>query len=107
MSFSPRSLTPTSRDCSNARVAKTGKPAKDLTFEQALSKLEGIVKAIEQGQVGLEESIRRFETGMELIQRCRTVLAEAERKIQKLQPSSDGTLTPVPLALEAVEEEES
>ena len=57
----------------------------DLKFELAMRRLEQIVTAIEQGQIGLEESIIQFEEGMNLIRRCRTVLSEAELKIQHLQ----------------------
>ena len=58
-----------------------------LSFEKAMARLEEIVKSIEQGKVGLEESIKQFGEGMALIQRCRSVLADAEMKIQALQAS--------------------
>lgn len=77
-------------------VARTNTNLEKLTFEQALQKLESIVQAIEQGQVGLEESIQRYEEGMALIQRGRTILAHAEQRIQTLQLADDGTLTPEP-----------
>jgi len=70
---------------------------KEPTFEQALAKLESIVEAIEQGKIGLEESIQRYEEGMELIKHCRKILAAAEQKIQKLQLTETGELTPEPL----------
>ena len=70
---------------------------KPLTFEQALAQLESIVTAIEQGQIGLEESITQYEKGTTLIRRCRSILSEAEAKIQQLQLAEDGTLTPTPL----------
>ncbi len=70
---------------------------KPLKFEQALSRLEEIVTAIEQGEIGLEESIERYEEGMGLIRHCRTVLSEAELKIQKLQADADGELKEEPL----------
>jgi len=66
----------------------------ELTFEQALARLESIVAAIEQGKIGLEESISEYEQGMKLIRRCRSVLADAETRIQQLQLADDGTLTP-------------
>ena len=69
---------------------------KELNFEKALEKLESIVQAIEQGEVGLTESIQRYEEGMNLIRRCRTILTEAEQKIQKLQLAEDGALHPQP-----------
>ncbi len=55
-----------------------------LTFEQALEKLEGIVTAIEEGEVSLEESIEKYAEGIELVKRCRVILARAEKKIQLL-----------------------
>lgn len=59
-----------------------------LKFEDAMARLEAIVESIERGEVGLEESIKQFEEGMGLIQRCRSVLSDAELKIRRLQ--SDG-----------------
>ena len=41
----------------------------EQTFEQSISRLEKIVESIEQGKIGLEESIKHFEEGMTLIER--------------------------------------
>ncbi len=65
-----------------------------MTFEQALERLEQIVKQIEEGQVSLEESITKYAEGVELIKRCQTVLDEAEKKIQLLAKGEKGSLTP-------------
>lgn len=65
-----------------------------LTFEQAMGRLEKIVEAIEQGKIGLEDSIKQFEEGMSLIQHCRTVLSQAELKIQQLQASGESGVAP-------------
>lgn len=63
----------------------------DLKFEDALKRLEQIVDAIEQGKIGLEDSIKSYEEGMALDRRCRTVLMDAEQKIQHLQANgADG-----------------
>ena len=59
------------------------------SFEKSLQRLEQIVESIEQGKIGLEESIKHFEEGMGLIQRCRKILGEAELKIQRLQAAGD------------------
>lgn len=67
-----------------------------LTFEQAMGRLEKIVQAIEQGKVGLEDSIKQFEEGMGLIRRCRSVLADAEMKIQHFQASGGDGMQPIP-----------
>ncbi len=66
------------------------------TFEQALAKLEAIVQSIEQGKIGLQESIQQYEEGMKLIRQCRSILTEAEQKIQKLQLAAGGELTAEP-----------
>lgn len=65
-------------------------------FEESLQRLERIVAAIEQGQVGLEESIKQFDEGMRLIQHCRGILADAELKIQRLQSAASGALEAAP-----------
>jgi exodeoxyribonuclease VII small subunit len=56
-----------------------------LSFEKAMARLEKIVESIEQGKIGLEDSIKQFEEGMTLIRHCRGVLSGAELKIQQLQ----------------------
>ncbi|MGB9625117.1 MAG: exodeoxyribonuclease VII small subunit [Phycisphaerae bacterium] len=71
-------------------------PQTELTFEQALAKLEAIVQSIEQGKIGLQESIQQYEEGMKLIRKCRSILTEAEQKIQKLQLAAGGELTAEP-----------
>ena len=67
------------------------------TFEKMLSELKSIVSAVEEGKIGLEESIKEYEKGMKLIQRCRKVLADAEARIQKLQIADDGSVSTTPM----------
>ena len=62
------------------------------TFEEALEQLETIAAQIEQGKIGLEESIAQYEKGMSLVKQCREILSRAEQKIQTLQERADGTL---------------
>jgi len=68
-----------------------------LTFEQALSQLESIVSAIEEGKIGLQNAITEYEKGMRLIQHCRSILSEAEGKIQQLQTTDDGQVSAGPV----------
>lgn len=63
---------------------------KKPTFEESLKKLESIADRIEQGQVGLEESIKLYEEGMKLAKHCRSALETAEQKIQQLQTMDQG-----------------
>jgi exodeoxyribonuclease VII small subunit len=74
-----------------------------LTFEEALKQLEQLAERIERGDIGLEESIAKYEEGMSLVQYCRDVLGKAEHKIQQLQQKPDGSLEV--LAFEAEMEE--
>jgi len=76
-------------------------PAKgeDLPFEEALTKLESIVEAMEAGDLPLETLLTRFEEGTRLAHLCQTKLAEAELKIQQLEKSTSGDLVLKPVAL--------
>ncbi len=56
----------------------------NLRFEQALERLESVVKDLESTDTGLDKSLERYEEGVRLLNRCRTILDEAERKIRLL-----------------------
>jgi exodeoxyribonuclease VII small subunit len=65
---------------------------KTPSFEEALQQLESLAEQIERGEIGLEESIKKYEEGMQLVKHCRTILAKAEHRLQQLQEREDGTL---------------
>ena len=67
-------------------------PKQKKTFEEALAELETIVDAIETGDVPLEQSIEKYADGIKLIKQCRTILDQAEKKIQLLSKGADGEL---------------
>jgi len=54
------------------------------TFEQAMARLEEIVAELERGHLGLEESLKIYEEGIELTRFCTTKLEDAEKKIKAL-----------------------
>ena len=54
------------------------------SFEESLSELQQIVNDLEDGTLGLEESMKRFEQGMALLKNCYRVLEKAEQKIEIL-----------------------
>jgi exodeoxyribonuclease VII small subunit len=56
-----------------------------LTFEQALAELERIVRELENGQIGLEESLTHYEKGVTLLKRCYGQLQQAEQRIVLLK----------------------
>ena len=72
---------------------KSKSPAvQKLSFEDAMTELETLVEQIESGEIGLEEAIQRYERGIALIQRCRTVLDSAEQRIAELTTNAQGEL---------------
>jgi len=69
-------------------MAKTPKTLKstveELSYEEAMKELEGIVEALEDGQNPLEESIKLFERGQALVAHCSALLEAVQLKVQKL-----------------------
>jgi len=55
-----------------------------LTFEQALEKLEQVVVRLEDGQLGLDESLAEYERGTLVLRQCYGQLERAERRIELL-----------------------
>lgn len=70
----------------------TEKPVLEMTFEESLEELEGIVRSLESGQSSLEESIRLFERGEELKKSCESHLKKAQLKLEKLSQAGDGKI---------------
>lgn len=56
----------------------------DMTFGAALTELEQIVRALETGQLELEESLERYERGVALLAACQKKLTEARQKVTAL-----------------------
>ena len=63
---------------------------KKVTFEQAMARLEEIVKQLEQGDAPLEDALALFEEGTRLTKKCTTQLDKAEQKVSKLLAGPDG-----------------
>jgi exodeoxyribonuclease VII small subunit len=68
-----------------------------LSFEDALSELEQIVRALESGQQKLEDAITAYERGAALRRHCEAKLAEVEARVEALVQRSDGSLGTRPL----------
>ena len=62
---------------------------KELTFEEAMERIEEITGSIESGKLKLEESIAAFEEGSRLIKFCRAKLEEYGKKIDDISGSDD------------------
>ncbi len=61
------------------------------TFESSMKRLEMIVRAMESGEVALEESLKLFQEGTELIRTCTKLLDEAELQVKKVIAQADGS----------------
>ena len=64
---------------------------KNPTFEESMQRLEQIVRAMERGDVALEESIKLFQEGTELVRNCGKLLDEAELQVKKITTDADGS----------------
>ncbi len=56
----------------------------ELKFEEAIKRLEDISKELESGELGLDDSVSKFEEGMKISKMCTKMLNEAEKKINLL-----------------------
>ena len=65
-------------------------PSADLSFEDALQRLEGIVSRLESGQAPLEESITLYEEGARLKTLCEERLKAAQLRVEKIVVGADG-----------------
>ncbi len=61
-----------------------------MSFEQAITRIDEIVKTLEKGDAPLEQSLSLFEEGTKLIKFCGKLLDGAEQKVVKLQKGADG-----------------
>lgn len=61
------------------------------TFEESMTRLEQIVRAMERGDVPLEESLKLFQEGTELVQTCSKLLDNAQLQIKKVLTAADGS----------------
>lgn len=63
----------------------------NLTFELSMQRLEQIVRAMERGDVPLEESLKLFQEGTDLVSRCGKLLDEAELQVKQIMTAPDGS----------------
>ncbi len=90
----------TSAEAPAGETAADGPP-----LEQALARLEAIVRELEAGNIDLDRSLALFEEGVALSRQAAKRLTEAEAKITKLVRSLDGELRTEPFAVEGEDEE--
>lgn len=61
------------------------------TFEESMARLEQIVRAMERGDVALEESLKLFQEGTELVRGCQKLLDDAQLQVKKIMAAPDGS----------------
>lgn len=76
---------------------------KEITFEEALTQLEATVREMEAGDLGLDELLSKFETGIGLLRRCEAKLGEAQEKIEVLSQKAIAQPEPEPKPVESKE----
>ena len=64
---------------------------KNQSFEQNMARLEQIVRAMERGDVALEESLKLFQEGTELVRSCSKLLDETQLQVKKIMTAPDGS----------------
>ena len=64
---------------------------KNKTFEENMQRLEQIVRAMERGDVALEESLKLFQEGTDLVRSCGLLLDEAELQVKKVMTDAAGS----------------
>lgn len=70
-----------------------GKAGEELSFEQAMNRLETIVDEMESGELSLENMIARFVEGQELVKSCTARLNDIEKKVELLVRKGDSVTT--------------
>ena len=69
----------------------TKEATEELKFEKALERLEKIVEELEAGEIPLEDALKKYEEGVKLSRVLSEKLGQAEKKIQILTKSLDGS----------------
>ena len=67
--------------------------SENMTFEASMVRLEQIVRIMERGDAPLEESLRLFQEGTELVRNCGKLLEEAQLQVKKIMTAPDGSPT--------------
>lgn len=63
----------------------------NMTFEQSMQRLEQIVRTLERGEAQLDESLKLFQEGTELVRACGKMLDDAQLQVQKVLTAPDGS----------------
>lgn len=62
-----------------------------MSFEESMQRLEQIIRAMERGEVPLEESLKLFQEGTELVATCEKLLENAQLQVKMVLTAPDGS----------------
>ena len=68
------------------------KKIEEMKLEEAMRRLDEVVKTLDSDRLDLDESLRLYEEGVRLVRVCRERLSDAERRISALRISEDGEM---------------
>lgn len=68
----------------------------EMKLEEAMRRLDEVVRALDSDRLDLEESLRLYEEGVRLVRVCHERLSDAERRISALRISEDGEMIEEP-----------
>ncbi len=69
---------------------------KSISFEEAMERLDGAVKALESGNLGLDAAMKTYEEAVKLLRICHSALESAERRVSILVEGEGGSLFAAP-----------
>lgn len=76
---------------------------KEISFEKSLEELQNIVTALESANVSLDDALKFYERGVELVRLCNDRLNEAHMRVDLLRSNADGTVATEPFAGESAQ----
>lgn len=77
----------------------------EMKFEEALKRLEKIVEDLENGELPLDDALKRYEEGIQLSRLCSKKLESAKKKIELVLKSDDGSLKVKPFDEDLADED--
>ena len=75
--------------------------AEELSFEQSIAELDGIIDSLDGDAQGLDQLVEKYERGMGLLARCQQQLDVAQLRIEQITRRADGAVETVPLTAPA------
>ena len=71
----------------------------NISYEEAIEKLDGALRSLESGNLGLDNAMQTYEEALKLLRFCHSALESAERRVNLLLEQSDGSVTEAPFAV--------